>query len=368
MDRIDFMHVQLVGSSYRIGRQIGEGMKSAPGGCDYFFPQIPGTTKERAEELLALYEQVSPGIRDEVRGCADAVGQPVERVLYIWDTILSPGCSHLAVMPGRTVEGQTLVGRNYDFTDKFSDRMIYITRPEKGYGHIGFSVCLFGRTEGINEHGLCVTFSAAGMPVGNTPELKNPALEGVQFWIVVRALLENCKTIDEALRHLEGIPIAANMNLIITEPGGESALFTSFDGKRAVTRLTEDEDYLHATNHVLQEELAGLEPVKLGQSLERYAFIEKTMLENGKLDQAGVKRLFGTEYPAGLACHAYDEFFGTLQSMVFNLEERAVDVCFGSPVHNRWHRFDFNIQEPFAVYPVQMERKSYGPQFWEMVE
>lgn len=367
MEKKDFMHVQLVGSSYQIGRQIGEGLKSAPGGGAFLFPEVPGQTKEGAERLLALYEKISPGIRDEVQGCADLLGFPVERLVYIWATILSPGCSHVAVMPEKSVEGQTLVARNYDFTDKLSDMMLLTTRPEGRYGHIGFGVCTFGRSEGINEHGLCVTFSAAGVPVGNEPDLKSPNFEGVQFWVVLRGLLENCKTIDEAFGRLDKMPIAANCNFIISEPGGKSAIYTVFDGKRAVTAVA-GKNYLHATNHVLQDELVQMEPEKLGQSVERYTMIKRRMEESGKIGMDELKALFGTEYPAGLACHAYDELFGTLQSMVFNLEERYVEVCFGSPVHNSWYRFDFTNREPFAVFPTIMERKSYGSEFWKMVE
>lgn len=370
MEKKDFMHVQLAGTAYQLGRQIGEGIKNSSAGWDYFFLELPGRTKERAGRLLELYDSISPGIRDEVQGCADVLGYPVEQVIYVWNTILSPGCSHLAVMPGKSVEGQTLVARNYDFTDKLSDMILYTTRPEGKYAHIGFGVCTFGRCEGLNEKGLCVTFSAAGIPVGDEPDLKSPTFEGVQFWIVVRALLESCRTVDETFARLDRMPIAANCNFIISQAGGKAAIYTVYDGKRGVTALAgmPGKSYLHATNHVVQSELAMLEPIKLGHSLERYRMIEEQMEQSDRVDMAALKRLFGTEYPAGLACHAYDEFFGTLQSMVFNLEERFVEVCFGSPVHNAWHRFDFTNSEPFTVYPTAMERKSYGPDFWKMIK
>ncbi|GMQ56246.1 hypothetical protein AN1V17_06390 [Vallitalea sediminicola] len=57
----------------------------------------------------------------------------------------------------------------------------------------------FGRSEGINECGLMVGQTSCGMPVGNMEMMRKPAISGLQFWAVIRSLLENCKDVDEAL-------------------------------------------------------------------------------------------------------------------------------------------------------------------------
>ncbi|MFW9889835.1 MAG: hypothetical protein ACFFER_16725, partial [Candidatus Thorarchaeota archaeon] len=38
----------------------------------------------------------------------------------------------------------------------------------------------------------------------------------------------------------------------------------------------------------------------------------------------------------GLAGQYYTDYFGTLFSLIFDLTDLKVDVCFGIPTHNRW--------------------------------
>lgn len=44
-------------------------------------------------------------------------------------------------------------------------------------------------------------------------------------------------------------------------------------------------------------------------------------------------------YPNGLCCHYYNEFFGTLRSMIFDVTEQTIEMTFGSPQTNNWHIF-----------------------------
>lgn len=363
-----FFHTQLAGATYQIGTQMGGILKQIPGGVDMMFPDVPGVSKEQADKLIELYENCAPGIKEEVQGCADAVGRPVENIQYVWETILTPGCSHLAVMPSKSEQGGTLVARNYDLNESIDDLTLCITRPEGKYAHIGFSVKSFGRTEGMNEHGLCITTSAAGMPVGSLPQMRKPAIQGLQFWIVVRGVLENCKTVDDAVAHISKQTIGSNAHFLVADAAGNSALVTTFDGEKSVSYGDVEEGYLHATNHVFQDDIAHLDPVKIENSLTRYDMIAEHVTKNNKVSTESLKKLFGTEFPAGLSSHAYSEFFGTLRSMVFDLTNRSVEVCFGSAAHNSWHTFDFQTGIPFAAYNVKMEDKSYGPDFWKMVK
>ena len=77
-----------------------------------------------------------------------------------------------------------------------------------------------GRDDGINEMGLTVTLSSSGFPVGPLPEMRRPAVTGLQFWAVVRTLLENCRDVKEALSMLKDMPVAYNLNLIVLDREG----------------------------------------------------------------------------------------------------------------------------------------------------
>ncbi|MDO5574280.1 MAG: carcinine hydrolase/isopenicillin-N N-acyltransferase family protein [bacterium] len=101
----------------------------------------------------------------------------------------------------------------------------------------GATTALFGRSEGINEHGLAVSQSSCGFPVSNLPQMRNPGIKGLQFWAVIRSLLENCKTVDEALSMLTGMPIAYNINLYLADAAGEIALYETMNGEAACERI-----------------------------------------------------------------------------------------------------------------------------------
>lgn len=53
---------------------------------------------------------------------------------------------------------------------------------------MGTSVLHFGLDDGFNEHGLVVTMSSCGLPIGPLPDMRAPKLKELQFWVVIRAI------------------------------------------------------------------------------------------------------------------------------------------------------------------------------------
>ena len=111
-----------------------------------------------------------------------------------------------------TASGHPMTARNYEFNDEAEDFTVIKTCIKGKYTHIGTSVLGIGRDDGINEMGLTVTLSSSGFPVGPLPEMRRPAVTGLQFWAVVRTLLENCRDVKEALSMLKDMPVAYNLH------------------------------------------------------------------------------------------------------------------------------------------------------------
>jgi predicted choloylglycine hydrolase len=112
--------------------------------------------------------------------------------------------------------------------------------------HIGFSEILFGRDDGINEHGLCATISA-GAPMAPT----EPG--GCMFWAVVRTVLDRCATVEEAIQVVQSIPISFNFNLI--RPTVREAANGDRLSHRAVKRIMPaPQAKVIATNHYILPE------------------------------------------------------------------------------------------------------------------
>lgn len=66
--------------------------------------------------------------------------------------------------------------------------MLVRTSVTGKYTHMGTSTMSFGRDDDFNEHGLAVTMSACGFPVGAVPFLRAPKVKGLHFWAAIRAL------------------------------------------------------------------------------------------------------------------------------------------------------------------------------------
>jgi hypothetical protein len=79
------------------------------------------------------------------------------------------------------------------------------------------------------------------------------------------------------------------------------------------------------------------------------------------------RSLLAAPYPTGLYAHYYEEYFGTLHTMLFDATALTVEVCFGSPQVNPWH--PFNLRHPGAsdAYTVMLPLERTTPEFWERI-
>ncbi len=62
--------------------------------------------------------------------------------------------------------------------------------------------------------------------------MKKPGVKGLQFMVIVRALLENCKDVEEGISYLKDMPIGTNMNLLLADVNGNAALIETYGGKK----------------------------------------------------------------------------------------------------------------------------------------
>ncbi|MCS4459559.1 C45 family autoproteolytic acyltransferase/hydolase [Clostridium botulinum] len=161
------------------------------------------------------------------------------------------------------------------------EELVLCTTKIKGkYAHIGTSMIQFGRGDGMNERGLGVSQTSTGLPVGNFEGCRKPAIVGLQFWTVIRSVLENCKDVDEAIKYVQSVPIAYNINLVVVDKMGNAALIESLDGKKAIKRISANtkEQFICSTNHVHLEELKKYEPKSMKNSVVRYNLINKYLM------------------------------------------------------------------------------------------
>ncbi|MFQ8666455.1 C45 family autoproteolytic acyltransferase/hydolase [Anaerostipes caccae] len=341
MEKANVSIFELCGSNYEIGYQLGKIAMNCPQFAEMQKCPPGAYTEKQAAQMTEMFDCYCPGLNEELQGFAEAIKTTRLQMLYYAMTYLTPGCSLLAVLPKLTANGHVMAARNYEFSHKMEDFSFCKTKVTGKYAHMGGSMMQFGRGEGINECGLMAAQTSCGMPVGNMEVMRRPAVTGLQFWAVIRSLLENCKNVEEALQTLEDMPIAYNINLILADKEGNAALFETLDGVKAFRKIddTTEQQYLHSTNHAHLQEIINLEPMAMKHSVCRYNYIENFVNQSHGINTRDLKTLLLSKYPEGLCCNWYDNFFGTIKSMVFDVTLGTVEICWGGLEKNGWKTY-----------------------------
>lgn len=338
-------YLELKGTHKEVGKQLARKF----GAEQFRIPAPEFFTKTELEEAIALYDKYCPGIKEELEGFAEEGHMNIEEIVYTWLSYLVPRCSGIILQESKSSDGHTKLARNYEFSIEDEDLTLIKTQVTGKYTHIGGSVAGFGRNEGINECGLAVAMSSCGMPVGNIQGMRAAKIKGLQFWAVIRSLLENCKDVEEALQLAKEMPIAFNINLYLADPTGHAVLLETMDGHMAYKEISKGskENYLSATNHIVLPELVSLEPVAMKNSIVRYEKQKEFLEVNDKVDEGQLRRLLTNQYPEGMSTNYYKEWFGTIKSVVMDTVERRFSICWFGQESNEWEDYlvDQDIEE-----------------------
>jgi predicted choloylglycine hydrolase len=210
--------------------------------------------------------------------------------------------------------------RNYDYDPTLSEGMI-LKSNWHGTQVIASTDCLWGVLDGMNEHGLIVSLSFGG---------REEIGEGFGIPLILRYILEFCKTTEEAVWVLCRIPTHMAYNV------------TLLDATYQVTTVevspTNPPVISHkplAVNHQGDFELTNY--AVFSKSYQRHqALIEK--LHDPYISIESFIHAF--EY-APLWASNYDEGFGTLYTAVYNPTLRAMEY--------RWP-YQMRMYQSFAYF------------------
>jgi predicted choloylglycine hydrolase len=345
-----FRHAVLEGTACECGYTLGAHIREQAG-VEYklYTGQMNGCKELPAEQLEGFVRQndrFCPGINDEMQGLADGLGVSLQRLAasLLWN-VPSGFCSHMAVLPGATANGHVLAARSYEWSRE--DALCLVTTRVKGkLAHIGFSLFACGRFDGMNEKGLCVTMSA-GAPG------KKPTAGGFLFCAGIRAALDTCATVGEALELISAMPSCSYVNIILCDRQGNAALMEDACGHRAVKRIGPGsaDQFLYSANHFTLPGMAELGDKPMWMSAARSSRMELALsTASPHVIKEGLKALLAARVPEGLSCHHYSDGFGTLWSMAFDVTQGVVDVSFGPPAVNSWRTFSLDDPAGITTY------------------
>ncbi len=364
-----YTHSVLQGTAHEVGQQQGEWLTRFQKAVAGFLTSPPAErgplTPQQANEARAFFDRHCPGLNDEVQGFADSLGVPPEQILYYATAFAHRGqCSHAVVLPSASENGHMYVGRSYEWSHDDEDLNLSTTRVAGRAAHIGFSTNLFGRLDGLNEHGLCVTMSSGAL-------LDAPVERGgCQFWAVIRTVLDRCRTVDEALQVLQDTPISSAVNLLLADRQGQAALVEIFFSHRAVKRIGPDipGQFLVAANHYTLPSMLPHDVTRMWQSVARYRAMESRLQSAApRITVETMRGILSDPIPRGVCCPHYTDYLGTLWSEIFDVTAGTVDVCFGAPSHNPWRTFDLHDPVGMRQYTARLPDESADPVFWKVL-
>lgn len=289
-------------------------------------------------ELMLLH---CPELLDELEGVGESAGLDRDDLLtlsitapYDPDDLPHRACTVFAVLPGRTSDGRTIVGRNFDFFHDVSEdsATTYITRPANGYASLGNCDIWTGREDGLNE---------AGLFVGQAAFFRRGLKPGLTFWFIVRMLLDRCATVAEALSLLSTVPHPASWTFLVADSSGDAAVVEPTLSGVAVRRA--QNGLLLLTNHAVCPECAGTEdwiPPDSRTRSERLMFL---LGGGGKVDREMARSALRDH--EGLVCshgaHFQDRRFGTLWSVLGSPGERSLEIAAGNPCETEFVPVEF---------------------------
>jgi hypothetical protein len=190
----------------------------------YLLVQVPPSEITSARLAAASFEtQMLPEHRDEVAALAQACQMnPLDMALAQCFLDLSDiqACSTITLPPDASPDHVARFGRNLDFPsldllDKYSAVMIYHPQGKFQFAVVGWPG-LIGVLSGMNEYGLCLS----NMEVDREPRLP----EAMPYSLLYRCVLEQCRTVDEAIAFLQKTPRQSANNLMLMDATGKRAV------------------------------------------------------------------------------------------------------------------------------------------------
>jgi isopenicillin-N N-acyltransferase like protein len=374
---VTFPHVRVEGDARKRGRaygeQVADRVRRSIDAYGEVFQAYAGWDWAAVREHARLYEDpiaaFDPVYLDEIRGIAEGADVEEADVLAInvrTEVMFAAKaraaehrvgeCSAFAVTPGRSADGHTLIGQNWDWLLHSADTVVvvearqhdrpdYVTVVEAG---------LLAKT-GMNSSGIGLVTNA----LVSADDRGDP---GVPYHFALRAILD-AETISDAYAVLQRARRSSSANYLIAHRDGQAVNIEGAPGDFSALFLTfPDDGLLLHTNHFASSELSAADVglwvmpdspfrlQRLREQLTPVASISLKEVRQALADHAG--------HPSGVCCHPDErwdrlEQGETVASVLMDLDERRMWIADGRPCTASYRELDYGdfLSKPAGVPP-----------------
>jgi isopenicillin-N N-acyltransferase-like protein len=298
----------------------------------------------QARKYIPFAQERYPQYLDEMVGIAEGAGVAFDDIAVLtameavtMDALHLTKCTSMAVSGERTADGHVLVAHNEDWLPEDEpDVLIIHAVPEDEPPFLAMS---YG---GLLPN---IGFNAVGIAQCCDSVFPNDSRIGIPRVVASRAVL-GARTPDDAIRHMLVPHRAAGYNHLLVHESGE--LYNVEVSARKFAILYGENGYLVHTNHYLDPGMQSIEyePDELVGTRVRY-FRALRLLK--RTDQHTVKSLQAIlrdhiNYPSSICNHTDEESDPldrekTINSMIMDLEARAMHLAWGNPCVNSYHTY-----------------------------
>lgn len=317
------IHTTWAGTHYEAGRN--EGTQLFERGINPV-QNIP-ISEERAEyvkQCVPIYERYYPEIIQEITGMAGGLHVPtIDLANFLFSMycfVFHNKCSVFAF----SYQDKVLFGRNSDFLTSVEDAC------QSAFYHLEDTISFVGNTtawtemeDGVNEYGLAVGLTFI------YPILIHP---GFNAGMLVRYLLETCKSTQEAIHALNYLPIGSPQTITLADASGAMAV-VECNCEKIVVRYPQDGcPYVFTTNHFNSSEMQKYQYIGADDSFshKRYDTLTSAFQEKPNEPMQFASNVLSGK--KGFLCQ-YDRSQGldTVWSSIYHLTDHQIYRCEGNP-------------------------------------
>jgi predicted choloylglycine hydrolase len=257
-------------------------------------------------------------------------------------------CTALGITGKRSRGGEPMIVKNFDYPG--AARETYLVRTSRP-GRRGLAASidvtnapLPGSHEGINEHGLAVAY--------NYGYMKGRARARVSITSLVQEIMEQCRTVEDAIERLRHRPRAGSAMLMLADATGSVASVEVSPDDIGVRYAGDHGDSVVHANHAVHPAMVGrdiphdavlsrwnphgMRGVRFHQSSEeRHARAETLVREAGMLSEGELATVAAdhgrTEHGDDDTICRHGPYYETTCSVMLFPKRRTVKVMFAAP-------------------------------------
>lgn len=222
--------------------------------------------RRAADSLVESMEEHDPPMLARLRGLTEGSGQSLQTICLfnameslmssVQENTVTPGlcaCSTLGVRGNRTTTGEPILARNFDYI-RLVQPFYFLrdSRPKGGFRALEFTTApMVGTVDGINEHGLAITFNYAFV--------KDRHNSSVPISMGITEALATCRTANEAAGQIARRRRWGAGILMLADAEGDLVSLELSNTRHAIRRPHNGDDALFHTNHFRTPEMREVE-------------------------------------------------------------------------------------------------------------